>query len=659
MKALISRTHFVALIAVLFTFNVSLAQVADDTNGRLYLFCKTWGYVKYFNQNKCFRVWDQYLPGTINEVLAASSNTEFNDAILRFLNQAGNNTTVQNPPAMPDTNVLFNSEWTHDTRFSPAVRSFLETFTANINPERSSCLVRYNSGTSLRAYGWLDFTQDTIDMTIDYSQVAHRLTTVFYYWNLINYFYPYRNLTDQSWDETLMEFIPKFRKSTTDIDFQKMFLKFVSNIRDSHGVTGSALLTNSFWHGTFKPGIVFERIEGQCVVTKVNDIDGILPGDILQAVNGRTVRELEDSIGQFISASNQAALYREIYSNMVRGTRDTEMELTLTNRLSEDYTIIVSRQMDAPEWYSWKIEAAITDPFRVTSCGYGYVNMGKLQTSDVPAMYEALKSAPAIIFDLRNYPKGTIIPLVPYFFGSPFSSAKIYVPALYMNYSGRILNFLPGWYYEMDNLNDSGPFTNPDPYSGNIYILVNQETQSHSEYTCQVLSHHPNSRVIGTQTSGADGNITAIRLPGGITTIFTSLGWYYEDGYQQQRNGVKIDSVVSRTIAGIREGKDEILLAALNCISGITPQDSHPFSVTVFPNPVIHGSAMVSIELEQSGKLQFLVSDMNGKTVKGWTGYYQAGHFTERMDLTDAAPGIYVLKITNERNTMIRKIVVD
>ncbi|MCX6225042.1 MAG: S41 family peptidase [Bacteroidia bacterium] len=659
MKLVNSKIHIVVLAATLFAFSVCRAQVADDTNGRLYLLCKTWGYVKYFNQNKCFRVWDQYLPGTINEVLAATNNTEFNSATLRFLNQAGNNGVVQNPPAMPDTNFLVNTGWIHDTRFSPEVRGFLDTFTANIHPDQLACLVRINNGTNPRAYGWIDFTQDTIDMTVDYSLVSHRLTTVFYYWNVINYFFPYRNLTDKSWDSILLKYIPLFRQCTTDINFEKMFLKFVANIKDSHGVTNSPLLKNSFWHGSCKPGIAFERIEGQCVVTKVDDIEGILPGDILQTVNGRTVRELEDSIGQFISASNDAVLYREIYSNMIRGDQDTEMELTLTNRQSETYTVITSRKMDATQWYYWKIETAISDPFTTTSYGYGYVNMGKLQPADIPAMYDALKSAPAIIFDLRNYPKGTLWSLVPYLFGAPFSSAIFYMPALAMILAGRPCNYLPGWYYVTDNQNDFGSFTNLNPYSGKVYILVNQETQSQAEYTCQTLSYHPNAKVIGTQTAGADGNITALFLPKGLTTLFTSLGCYYADGYQQQRNGVKIDTIVSPTIAGIREGKDEILQAALDCISGITPQDSPLFSVAVYPNPVSNGLATISISQEQPGKLQFTVADINGKTVKGWTGYYQAGQFTERIDLTDAAPGIYVLKVTNEQRTLIRKIQVD
>ena len=659
MKALNSRIHFVSLIAVLFAFGVCRAQVADDTNGRLYLLCKTWGYVKYFNQNKCFRYWDTFLLTGINEVLAASNNSEFNGAMLKFLNEAGNNTIVENPLAYPDTNVLTQTDWINDSRFSPEVRGFLNTFSSNISPDRTGCFVRWNLGTSPRAYGLIDFTGDTIRMQINYSQVSHRLLIIFQYWNVINYFYPYRNLTDEPWDAILMKYIPLFRPNMTDVEFEKMFLKLVSNLRDSHGMSSSPLLVKSFWHGSFKPKIAFERIENQCIVTKVEGMEDVLPGDILEAVNGRTVKQLEDSLGLFISASNPAALYREIYSNMIRGEQDTEMELTLTNSQSGTYTMIASRQLDPTTWQYWKRERAWPGNYRVTSCGSGYVNMSKLQAADLPAMYDSLKSTPAIIFDMRNYPKMGFSSLVPYFFGAPFPSALIYYPAIASSSSGSNYNYLPGWFYVRDNQKDLGSFTNPDPYSGKVYILVNQETQSAAEYNCQGLSYHPNARVIGTQTSGADGGVSALYFPKGLITLFTSGGICYADGYQQQRNGVKIDSVVSPTIKGIREGKDEILEAALKCSSGITSDESQTFSVTVFPNPVTNGSASVSITMEQPGNLKFMVSDVNGKTLKAWTGFYQAGHFTEKIDLSDAAPGIYFLKVNNERNTLIRKILVD
>ncbi len=208
--------------------------------------------------------------------------------------------------------------------------------------------------------------------------------------------------------------------------------------------------------------------------------------------------------------------------------------------------------------------------------------MGKLESIEVPNMYYNLKAAPAIIFDLRNYPNGTLWNLGSLFFPEPIISGKFQTPALTDVYNQ---NYLPGWYYLSNDGSNLGNWSNPNYYNGKVYILVNQETQSQAEYTCQYLSYHPNAKVIGNQTAGADGNVSYLTLPGGILTYFTSLGCYYADGYQQQRNGVKIDTIVSPTIEGLRKGIDEILQAALNCSTGLKQVENKNISTNIYPNP--------------------------------------------------------------------------
>ena len=69
--------------------------------------------------------------------------------------------------------------------------------------------------------------------------------------------------------------------------------------------------------------------------------------------------------------------------------------------------------------------------------------------------------------------------------------------------------------------------------------------------------------MIGSQTMGADGNVSSIRLPGGISTRFSGLGVFYPDGAPTQRVGILPDIVVKPTIQGLREGRDEVLEAAV------------------------------------------------------------------------------------------------
>ena len=74
------------------------------------------------------------------------------------------------------------------------------------------------------------------------------------------------------------------------------------------------------------------------------------------------------------------------------------------------------------------------------------------------------------------------------------------------------------------------------------------------------------STLIGSQTAGADGNVSYVYLPGKITAVFTGLGIFYADGRQTQRIGLIPDIECRPTIEGIRAGRDEVLERALHFI---------------------------------------------------------------------------------------------
>ncbi|MCD7711247.1 MAG: hypothetical protein LUJ25_00595 [Firmicutes bacterium] len=71
--------------------------------------------------------------------------------------------------------------------------------------------------------------------------------------------------------------------------------------------------------------------------------------------------------------------------------------------------------------------------------------------------------------------------------------------------------------------------------------------------------------LVGSRTTGADGNISLVDLPG-LGIFFTGLGVYYPDKEEIQRMGIVLDREVKPTIRGFREGRDEILEAAVNYI---------------------------------------------------------------------------------------------
>lgn len=159
-----------------------------------------------------------------------------------------------------------------------------------------------------------------------------------------------------------------------------------------------------------------------------------------------------------------------------------------------------------------------------------------------------------IIIDIRNYPST----FVPFSLGSYFIADTT-----------AFVKFTQG------DVNNPGTFTftkdlkipnSEQSYKGKLVVIVNELSQSQAEYTAMAFRAGDNTTVIGSTTAGADGNVSRIDLPGGLRTMISGIGVYYPDGMETQRVGIVPDIVVTPTIEGIRQGRDELLEKAIELI---------------------------------------------------------------------------------------------
>ena len=121
----------------------------------------------------------------------------------------------------------------------------------------------------------------------------------------------------------------------------------------------------------------------------------------------------------------------------------------------------------------------------------------------------------------------------------------------------------PGSFQRLSTLRAGPASPRQDYYRGKVLILIDEQTQSRAEFTVMALRTAPDAIVVGSQTSGADGNVSQIDLPGGIRTFYSGLGVFYPDGTPTQRIGIVPDVVVTPTISGIQNGVDEVLQRAV------------------------------------------------------------------------------------------------
>ncbi|KQS91718.1 S41 family peptidase [Chryseobacterium sp. Leaf394] len=190
-----------------------------------------------------------------------------------------------------------------------------------------------------------------------------------------------------------------------------------------------------------------------------------------------------------------------------------------------------------------------------------YFEFTSLKAAEIPELMEKYQNTKGMVFDLRGYNNdGSIIKIFDYLMSKP-EHFGIMTQADFSQ---------PGKFCIVDNIIDkSYKFAgrnNPNAYKGQVVVLINEYTQSAVEPWAMIFKKVPKVIFVGSQTAGADGNKTSIKLTDGNELIFSGLGIYYPNGDYTQRIGIHPDIVVRPTVESIRNNQDLLLLKAFELI---------------------------------------------------------------------------------------------
>lgn len=100
-------------------------------------------------------------------------------------------------------------------------------------------------------------------------------------------------------------------------------------------------------------------------------------------------------------------------------------------------------------------------------------------------------------------------------------------------------------------------------YDGPVIVLTGPKTQSQAEHWLSFFRSERRGKVVGGRTSGANGTITGVQLPGGYGLTFTGMLVRHTDGARFHAIGHVPDIEVEPTIDDLRRGRDTVLLRAL------------------------------------------------------------------------------------------------
>lgn len=529
------------------TKNLSPRQVKSLTTlGEL------WGFLKYYHPQvaKGHWNWDSMLITKIPLFLSAKDKDDISRLSDNWLKELGDvgicNSCYRNVP--DSLNYNLDLSWINEKTFKPNVIAQLNFIRDNRNIGVSHYVSYNKSRKSL-----VDFNENPYnDPKYLFPDAGYRLLLLFRYWNIVNYFSPYKYLNGGDWKKVLEEKLPAFYSAKDTLSYQLEYVKLINSLGDGHSNVHAVVMEN-FLGKYYSVPFLCMRIDGQFVVSSLlNDsiasILKIKKGDVIKEVNGEDIITRYKRLTPYIIASNEDNRAMTFASSFLFRGKDSVffMKKERGGKLYNDTLVLSQKQIPMSMNKAWKI----------VENNIGYVDMGTLQKTEVEKMMNELWQTKGIVFDIRNYPKGTWDLIANYLSKEPFTMVKIsYVD---LHYPGVFLYQKPTLYGKV----------NANPYRGKVVLLVDESSVSHAEYSAMGLQAATNSITIGNTTAGKDGDITyPIWLPGGYFTRFSGIGVYYSDGTITQRKGVKVDIKVRPTIKGLQKGRDEVLELALIYIS--------------------------------------------------------------------------------------------
>lgn len=537
------------------------AQTKDQTQ-QFAILCKTWGLLKYYHPGVATgkQDWDSVLVTALARLSKSSNQQQLNKEVQQMMVIAGENTAkAYSPLAKENINVRnLDHNWLKDNMLTLAHQKALTFITehpysglnyyAQPNPQNDSTVYTPNE----KPYP---------EMLLP--NVNYRLLSLFRFWNVINYFYPYKYTIGKPWGKVLEEMIPEMIKANDTLSYHKSLAKMAASINDSHGGLWPQVFDTIT--GKYSPSFDFRIIDKVAIVTRIDSADRLSKlrmGSVIEKIDGIELYQKMQAYWDYIPASNNGGKTKSLHYILLNSNKQTAM-LSGYHPDGERFELIVDlKKRDLLKGYHnfFGMESPIT--YKMLADSVGYVFFSNINRKNLDSIMLSLMQTKAIIFDMRNYPaNGSGTYLVPeYLLKAPQYYSRLTRP----DFS------LPGTFiYEVANKETAYAQVgkhNPNPYKGKIILLVDNRTQSAAEWACMTLKTADNVTVIGDQTAGADGNVTRTILPGGYRINFSGLGIYYPNGTETQRIGIKVDVPVTYTVLDIVNQQDPLLKKALEFI---------------------------------------------------------------------------------------------
>jgi len=540
--------------------NINISKLNKSSLNNLALLGKVWGFLKYHhpaiatgNYN-----WDYELFRVLPRYLIAQSTLERDTVLSSWIESLGKvKKCSECKPTDPKAFLSPNLNWITHNNISTGLQEKLNYIYSNRNQNEHFYIGYMPAGNP-------EFKNENAYDDMPFPDDGFRLLSVFRYWNMIEYYFPYKHLIEKDWEQVLTEHIETFINAKNELEYEIAALKLIGEVQDTHANLWGGKNKILDEKGTYYPPVHTIIVEGKLVVTDfytdnvkensaMSKFVGLNIGDVITTIDGIATDKLIAERLPFYPASNYSTKLRDIAPELLRSNKSAIDVTFVRNNKSKTIKLSLFENNELSRFFLYRKEKD-SKSFKLLDDNIGYITLKNIKKEDISVIKKEFINTKGIIIDIRNYPAT----FVPFSLGSYFISETT-----------------PFVKFTIANIHNPGEFTFTPPleipkpkdsYNGKLVILVNEITQSSAEYTSMAFKAGNNATIIGSTTAGADGNVSTIHLPGNLRTMISGIGVYYPDGTETQKVGIVPDIKLTPTIKGIKAGKDELLEKAIDVI---------------------------------------------------------------------------------------------
>lgn len=365
-------------------------------------------------------------------------------------------------------------------------------------------------------------------------------------WPIVRHFYPYQELVDD-WTGLLHYALQAAALVTDRKGHGQVLKRMLVPLEDGHvyvldGDPASAI----DWAGL---PVALGLSEDQLFVVNSLEPDRIQVGDRVVSIDGTPASQWLNDRRSLYSGSPQWQTRRAI-RELVWGDRGQTRELVL-ERGNESIQMVLEFETGT------RLPSHMHDTIWEPSDGIIYVDLVTIDEDQLQDALPRLAKARGVVFDIRGYPGKPAYDLLSHLLERD-DDWDDWMRVLVARAPGGDL-------VEAASFGWNRPAVSPR-IEAPVAFLSDANALSYPESVLGLIKYHGLGTIVGSSTSGSNGNALALSLPGNFHVSYTGMRVIGPDGEPFQGQGIKPDIEVQPTADGLREGRDEVLERALEVL---------------------------------------------------------------------------------------------